>query len=320
LARRIEALQRELVEQTEVAGDGLPAFAIEYVGDSKEEQIIRGRKAFVRRHCPQAYDDFLRDENNPSVEYEKANTVSEADSSELLYYFLTRGTSIGNELAASDAFNTAELGDTDNDGLREILDAWGNPLRFYRWPTRLIRPAPSGSEGTAGIYPINLGAGATLLIGSLRADHDVWAPSKPYAVGDFVVSGTDNERVYRCVDATGSSGGTAPAWANTLAVADTITDGGVTWEVEMDPAAADGDDPLGVTSGSGFDAVTFESSFHSAATSHTPLIISAGEDGELGLYEPQDVSNFGNLAQPKSGERENLLDNVSSLNLPTGAN
>ena len=39
-----------------------------------------------------------------------------------------------------DAFLEQEIADTDNDGLPEFVDAWGNPLRFYRWPTRLIKP------------------------------------------------------------------------------------------------------------------------------------------------------------------------------------
>jgi len=29
------------------------------------------------------------------------------------------------------------------------------------------------------------------------------------------------------------------------------------------------------------------------------LVVSCGTDGQLGLYEPYDVANFGNLAQPQ---------------------
>ena len=35
---------------------------------------------------------------------------------------------------ALEAIPSSNIGDTDNDGLREILDGWGNPLGFIRWP------------------------------------------------------------------------------------------------------------------------------------------------------------------------------------------
>ena len=33
----------------------------------------------------------------------------------------------------TDFFNESEIGDTDGDGMKEILDAWGNPIEFLRW-------------------------------------------------------------------------------------------------------------------------------------------------------------------------------------------
>jgi len=32
-----------------------------------------------------------------------------------------------------DYFKESEIGDVDGDGLREILDPWGNPIEFLRW-------------------------------------------------------------------------------------------------------------------------------------------------------------------------------------------
>jgi len=58
--------------------------------------------------------------------------------------------------------------------------------------------------------------------------------------------------------------------------------------------------------------------FHTMRTWHTPLILSAGEDGVFGLLEPTDTAQFGNLAQPDYGNREALYDNVSNLLLRTG--
>src|SRR5262249_17242527 len=33
-----------------------------------------------------------------------------------------------------DDFRDTEVKDTDGDGLMEFIDAWGEPLQFYRWP------------------------------------------------------------------------------------------------------------------------------------------------------------------------------------------
>jgi hypothetical protein len=46
---------------------------------------------------------------------------------------------------AIDNLTPSELQDTDGDGVRELCDAWGTPLRFYRWPLadlRLVESVP----------------------------------------------------------------------------------------------------------------------------------------------------------------------------------
>jgi prepilin-type N-terminal cleavage/methylation domain-containing protein len=55
--------------------------------------------------------------------------------------------------------NTA-LTDTNGDNLKEIVDGWGNPLTFYRWPTsfdelRATNPAAAGSKGTRFADPLD---------------------------------------------------------------------------------------------------------------------------------------------------------------------
>jgi hypothetical protein len=38
--------------------------------------------------------------------------------------------------------------DTDGDGFKELVDGWGNPMRFYRWPTGATAtdlPVPAGT-------------------------------------------------------------------------------------------------------------------------------------------------------------------------------
>ena len=52
--------------------------------------------------------------------------------SECLYLILS--TIQDGDKNALDYFSESEIGDTDGDGQKEILDAWGTPILFMRWP------------------------------------------------------------------------------------------------------------------------------------------------------------------------------------------
>ena len=67
-----------------------------------------------------------------------------------------------------------------------------------------------------------------------------------------------------------------------------------------------------------------ETKYHTPDTYHTPLIVSAGADEDLGLLEPTDDANgnFGNLAQLKStpnSVRDSFTDNITNRNRSAGA-
>lgn len=72
--------------------------------------------------------------------------IGNPSNPEILYDFLTQEGMIGNSPVALDAFSAQEVQDIDNNGFPEFIDAWGHPLRFYRWPTRLFRPAGIGGQ------------------------------------------------------------------------------------------------------------------------------------------------------------------------------
>ena len=55
--------------------------------------------------------------------------------SEMLYALLVESSGPLGNVLTRDNFTDREIGDTDNDGLPEFLDAWGEPLQFYHWPT-----------------------------------------------------------------------------------------------------------------------------------------------------------------------------------------
>ena len=185
-------------------------------------------------------------------------------SAEYLYFILTQYDAFGVSPVGEDAFSASEVGDTDNDGLKEFLDGWGRPLRFYRWPTRLIHPFGfSIQRDIAGIFFSGLPPAPTLN--------------------------------------------------------------------EADPLTVDSDDPLGRltsenTRTNGLMTDLFNDSadfvpgeYATLGRYWMPLIVSAGEDGILGLYEPNDITNNGVLAQPISVPAdEGIYDNLTNHNQRAG--
>ncbi len=59
-------------------------------------------------------------------------TIRETNqSAECLYLILTTG--MTDESFGRNQFFESEVGDTDGDGMLEFVDAWGNPIQFFRW-------------------------------------------------------------------------------------------------------------------------------------------------------------------------------------------
>ncbi|MGC8642791.1 MAG: prepilin-type N-terminal cleavage/methylation domain-containing protein [Isosphaeraceae bacterium] len=54
--------------------------------------------------------------------------------SEMLYALLVGGVGPLGSVFNPDDFSDREVRDTDGDGLPEFVDAWGQPLQFFRWP------------------------------------------------------------------------------------------------------------------------------------------------------------------------------------------
>jgi prepilin-type N-terminal cleavage/methylation domain-containing protein len=215
------------------------------------------------------------------------------ESSELLYLALTQGSAFGFEPISADEF-VGDVADTDDDGLLEFVDAWGQPLQFYRWPTRLLRPAATSSvKQTGGDDTTNL-AGQTYLH-SIDPD---WTSANKTGINARLFMRPLSER----------KGGTARSTS-------------INREQELeDPLAKDSDDPLSIFATFVNRLSNGERDYHTPDTFHLPLVVSAGPDGVLGLYEPHDEANFGHLAQPNWDYTEYAVDNISNRNLQVGGN
>mgnify|MGYP000982551294 CR=1 FL=1 len=98
-------------------------------------------------------DDFAEGVDNSNFNQVVAclnNHTHNTARSETLYAFLIESPGA---LVTRDSFKASEVGDTDGDGLPEFLDGWGNPIRFYRWPTHYHSDLQRGinPEGFDGI-------------------------------------------------------------------------------------------------------------------------------------------------------------------------
>lgn len=107
--------------------------------------VMRG----YRRRC------FLilgPDPGQPSQpDYTKWSTSHEG--SECLYLILSGLNEEGTN-AAADSLSISEVGDTDGDGMKEVLDAWGRPIAFIRWaPAFVSDRQPFGIPASALTSP-----------------------------------------------------------------------------------------------------------------------------------------------------------------------
>lgn len=127
-------------------------------------------------------------------------------SAELLYLIVMA------QPGAADVFSGAEVGDTNNNGLKEFLDGWGRPIFYIRWPV--------------GFLPEN-GAITDLQTGNPTMDHDPFdvfkVEANAYAVYPLIYSaGADGIRGLMPPD---PSKGPSPDWKGDVGAPGTGTKG-----------------------------------------------------------------------------------------------
>lgn len=265
LSSRINDLERFIDKENKDAEsrqNDIPSYAMPFFnGSNRQAAFVLGRKDLFRRNFPQLLSE---DSRITASGFNAAKHQPQTESAEMLYYLLSTAPSFGAETEDLSQFTSSEVADTDGDGLLEFVDAWGRPLRFYRWPTRLIRPDPASPPTPT--------------------------PSRPIA--------KDTNQAARFL---------------------------ITRLPDNTSLTQDSDDPLGVVNpvkppATDSELKAFEDQYHTANTWHVPLIVSAGPDGELGLFEPNDLPNFGHLAQPDAANQNALFDNITNLNQQAGGN
>lgn len=81
--------------------------------------------------------------------------TTNADRSEVLYQLIMNSqVAFGEGGHTRATFDASEVGDTDGDGHLEFIDAWGNPISYYAFPTRLFKPRGHlQSDPVGGVDP-----------------------------------------------------------------------------------------------------------------------------------------------------------------------
>ncbi|TXT36992.1 MAG: hypothetical protein FD138_803, partial [Planctomycetota bacterium] len=179
-------------------------------------------------------------------------------------------------------FATSEIRDTDGDGLLEFVDGWGRPLRFYRWTTRLLKPngirGLDNQFGATGVDDDLTGTVDDLPdFGKVNTD-DINVPKSQRAIAALLIDGLP-------------SGPVVPGQWDALSEDPDDPYGAISTEIKRLYLQSNG--ATNVTLGAtGFN----ETNYPTIDTYSTPLIVSAGADGDFGLYSPyllEDVNGNG---------------------------
>lgn len=151
----------------------------------KQLAIVYARKQWAKRRFPQTWLEAYHGGMITQAEYatiaqEMADASADGDnlsaeSAEVLYYILTHGNALDYDSVPM-SFTTQEARNVSCSSRPELVDAWGNPLRWYRWPTRLLRPngVPNGMADPGDPLSFDVDTARLLMSipGSARTDPD----------------------------------------------------------------------------------------------------------------------------------------------------
>ncbi|MBS0204029.1 MAG: prepilin-type N-terminal cleavage/methylation domain-containing protein [Planctomycetes bacterium] len=305
-------------------------------GGSVQLSEVIVRKFRMKRAFPQNLAEAL---GNDPQRYSALSALSSPpttyvpkyESGIVLYAMLTNGETFGAASVGDDVFMGSEVRNSpETANLPCLVDAWGEPLRFYRWPTRLFKP--SGPVGMGTTLPLNR-TFAALLVSNVGRSNGYGADGLPGA------NGLGGQGAYGSDDIPNVGPDGAPGIAGT----DDDGDGNIDNATELgwpgsddyEPLNNDADDPL-MRLASVLNNSNAILQFEQGSTSGTPnllqalhtpftyapmLVVSAGPDRQLGLLEPNDTStDCGYLACPTitangaTLTQQYLTDNITNLN------
>jgi prepilin-type N-terminal cleavage/methylation domain-containing protein len=145
-AQRTRAIINKLDQLVMEKWESYRTRAVPFTRDADPRQTARNRLAALRELQRMELPDSINDVwDNPvtltatpsaNAGYRRrAQPVGtwsgQYENAEALYLII--GSMKDGDKSALDYFSSAEVGDVDNDGMKEILDGWGEPIHFLRW-------------------------------------------------------------------------------------------------------------------------------------------------------------------------------------------
>lgn len=216
-------------------------FGVANAANAKVFEILVRKQIYMWRFPQNFYERSLS-----SATHDPAT-----ESAALLYWLLTKSEVFGIPPVDESEFSSSEVRDTDGDGLKEFVDSWGHPLRFYRWPTSLFRPG-DGTATAAGFSA----TGPIVFSAVDRTYAEVLWAGLPQPIPNPITDNFDPSATDPLArdpdDPTGELRRAAITFPNIMRV--------------------------------------FQNRFHTPNTYHAFLIMSAGPDNILGIGEPYDYS------------------------------
>lgn len=216
------------------------------------------------------------------------------ENSELLYLFLTQGANFGEGAFLVDKIRSSHVKDTPVDlngdgtidggnGISEFFDEWGSPLRFYGWTHRLIRPGGNGAAIDQALFA--------------QTAHVLMTGQSPPASPSPYPANVYNHPLNQDPD----------DFTGALSVAQTAT-GLMTAPFQIDLNVGPG---VAIVTCPAFDEVNY----HALDTRSLSLVVSAGPDRRLGLFEPTEATQpERRTAEPDTTQLDAIVDNITTRN------
>ena len=250
-----------------VGSTGSAAFPFPPIPDIQTAETIVRKQRFQFAFPQRAEERSLFNGVDYGTYFTNLNPRADYESSALLYLSITQGETFGVPQVDDDSFLTSEVQSKSitivgkQIDLKYFVDAWGQPLRFYRWPTSLIRPvSPVATAAKTMIdetLPLHMPAidrtSSKLLISSLPANN-TYTNIDPLSIDPDDPTQRFSVLYFR---------------------------------------------PMSALQKDNFRKAT--NMWFSEGTYHTPLIVSAGPDNKLGLLEPNGLLGMNSLAMPIPG-------------------
>lgn len=124
-----ELMRMELPDRKE---DLINIPAAASVGGNQQTRVLAAAPSLWRSYRRKA-DALIKAKHGAAGDWTTSHWDTRFEDAECLYLILSTLNDDGSS-ASFDLFTAADVGDVDNDGMPEILDAWRNPIRFIRWP------------------------------------------------------------------------------------------------------------------------------------------------------------------------------------------